>query len=71
MPATAKGNDAADQAAKKAAGYHNKMMTVRAEQGTRLQVNLESIGKLQAQASPQERTMCMARGAVEKDVRNM
>lgn len=53
----AKGNEAADQAAKKAAGYNVKLIMICAEDETEKDKELERIGGMQKQASPEEKTM--------------
>ncbi|XP_042265492.1 uncharacterized protein LOC121895974 [Thunnus maccoyii] len=63
----ARGNAAADRAAKEAAGYTDRAMLVRTEDEERLDMSLENVSKMQRQASPQEKIMWEARGAVEKD----
>ena len=63
----ARGNAAADRAAKEAAGYTDRAMLVRTEDEERLDMSLENVSKMQKQASPQEKIMWEARGAVEKD----
>ncbi len=63
----ARGNDAADKAAKDAAGYHNTVMIVSSEQESRVGMNLEKISKMQDQASPQEKTVSRARRASVSD----
>ena len=64
----AKGNEAADRAAKQAAGYEVKavMMTSETEVGTDPNSGTEKLGQLQPQASPQEKTRQEARGAIDK-----
>ncbi|XP_039679499.1 protein NYNRIN [Perca fluviatilis] len=61
------GNQAADQAAKQAAGYQNNMTLVNAETETQVRVNTERLVDMQVKASPQEKTMWKARGATETD----
>ncbi|XP_062270837.1 uncharacterized protein LOC133976604 [Scomber scombrus] len=63
----AKGNDAADKAAKQAAGYEVKtvMMCSDPDIEKDLTSDLTKLKELQAQASPQEKTVWKARGATE------
>ncbi|XP_039649881.1 uncharacterized protein LOC120555272 [Perca fluviatilis] len=62
-----KGNEAADSAAKTAAGYlaHHLMMTADLE--TRAELSKETIIELQARASPQEKTVWKSRGAMQSE----
>uniref|UniRef100_A0A3Q3LPS7 ribonuclease H n=1 Tax=Mastacembelus armatus TaxID=205130 RepID=A0A3Q3LPS7_9TELE len=62
---TAKGNRAADQAAKEAAGYRVKLMLLDVTQEIRERPNLEELKRLQKGASPQERSLWKERGATE------
>lgn len=62
---TARGNDAADKAAKQAAGYEVRAILMCAE--TELDTDMTKLIKLQAQASPQEKTIWKARGATETE----
>ena len=66
---TAKGNSAADKAAKQAAGYEEKsvMMCSESEFEPDSESDITGLIQLQAQASPQEKTLWKARGAVEKE----
>ncbi|MPV02291.1 hypothetical protein FVA96_24135, partial [Escherichia coli] len=63
----AKGNQAADQAAKQAAGYQIGLQMVSAEDEGQLgpQLNEEQIKEAQKGASPQEKTVWKQRGATE------
>ncbi|CAJ1065485.1 uncharacterized protein LOC118565128 [Xyrichtys novacula] len=59
------GNQAADSAAKAAAGYHEKLLLVRPDTETQMtKLSLTEISKEQDLASPEEKTVWKLRGAV-------
>ncbi|CAJ1066419.1 LOW QUALITY PROTEIN: uncharacterized protein LOC113137770%2C partial [Xyrichtys novacula] len=61
----AMGNQAADSAAKAAAGYHEKLLLVRPDTETQMtKLSLTEISKEQDLASPEEKTVWKLRGAV-------
>ncbi|XP_035984939.1 uncharacterized protein LOC118558590 isoform X2 [Fundulus heteroclitus] len=65
--AIALGNQAADQAAKAAAGYAPQMMMVTVEDELREELSMSNIKLLQSRAAPEEKNMWRLRGASEQE----
>lgn len=63
----ARGNNAADQTAKQAAGYVERAILLCSETETGPPIDLKRLVDLQTKASPQEKTLWKARGATEVD----